>query len=921
MDKQYDPQQIEAYWEERWEREGYFQPSGPGESYSITLPPPNVTGTLHMGHGFQCSLMDALIRRARMQGKNTLWQPGTDHAGIATQMVVERQLAEENKSRHDLGRENFINRVWAWREQSGSTITRQMRRLGASLDWSRLRFSMDSDITLATYTAFIKLYEDGLVYRGQRLVNWDTKFNTAISDLEVENKPQQGYLWHIHYPLCDGSGHVTIATTRPETLLGDTAVAVNPEDERYQHLIGQSISLPLCDREIPIIADDYVDQAFGSGCVKITPAHDFNDHEIGKRHNLPMINIMTFDGHLNDEVPNAYRGMERFAAREKIIADLTAAGLLEKTEEHVNNVPFGDRSGTVIEPMLTDQWFIKADVLAKPAIDAVNNDSLKFVPENWSKTYLQWLENIQDWCISRQLWWGHRIPVWYDDAGNIYVGLDETDARQRHNLSKDIALTQDADVFDTWFTAALWPFSSLGWPHDTATLEKYYPTNVLVTGFDIIFFWVARMVMMGLYFMGDVPFREVYITGLIRDAQGQKMSKSKGNVLDPIDLIDGIDIDKLVAKRTSNLMQPKLAAKVEKSTRKEFAEGIPAHGTDALRFTFCALATTGRDINFDMGRIEGYRNFCNKLWNAARFVLMNTEDFVAADHSPVLSLADRWIMSEFNSTVAKVNDAFERYRFDLCAQALYEFTWNHYCDWYLELAKCSLYADDATQEQKHGTQFTLLNILEQLLRLLHPLMPFISEEIWQTIYKKLNPTQATNSIMLAPYPASDAAMQDLEAENEIHWLQQFITVIRNLRGEIGLSPAKTISITLNHATQKDCERIDHCKLYLNSLVKVTQIDFVDGTEQLPLSASAVLGDLEIHLPLAGLIDKSAELARLAKEIKKLESEQEKSSSKLSNENYTSKAPAEVVAKERERLQQTADTLDKLHSYYTRVENL
>lgn len=921
MDKQYDPHTIEAYWAQHWEAQGHFQPSQTGPTYSIALPPPNVTGTLHMGHGFQISLMDALIRRARMQGKDTLWQPGTDHAGIATQMVVERQLAQEQQSRHDLGRENFINRVWAWRDQSGSQITQQMRRLGASMDWSRLRFSMDDELTHATYTAFIKLYEDGLIYRGQRLVNWDIKFNTAISDLEVENKQQSGHLWHIRYPLSDGSGHLTVATTRPETMLGDAAVAVHPEDERYQHLIGKRISLPLTQREIPIIADDYVDREFGSGCVKITPAHDFNDYEVRKRHDLPMLNIMTFDGHLNNEVPTAYRGLERFAARHKIITDLTAAGLLEKTENHTHNVPYGDRSGTVIEPMLTDQWFVKMSELAKPAIDAVNTGQLTFVPENWSKTYLQWLENIQDWCISRQLWWGHRIPVWYDDAGNTYTGLDEADARQRHQLAADLTLTQDEDVFDTWFTAALWPFSSLGWPHDTATLKRYYPTNVLVTGFDIIFFWVARMVMMGLYFMGDVPFREVYITGLIRDAHGQKMSKSKGNVLDPIDLIDGIKPDPLIEKRTSSLMQPQLAAKVAKATRNEFPEGIAAHGTDALRFTFCALATTGRDINFDMGRIEGYRNFCNKLWNAARFVLMNTEDFHVGEHSSYnLNLADRWINSVFMDTVNKVNVAFERYRFDLVAQALYEFTWNHYCDWYLELAKSTLYGSQSTTLEKQGTQFTLLSILEQLLRLIHPIMPFISEEIWQTITTKLQ-LKHTGSIMLEAYPNYAQELVDTQANQEMSWLQNFITIIRNLRSEAGISPAKTISLIINKATTADRQRIERCHPYLTQLAKVESIDFLAAHAELPMSASAVLGELEIHLPLAGLIDKAAELSRLDKEIKKLELEQQKSQQKLTNPSYTQKAPSAVVAKERERLAQTNETLQKLQSYYSRIETL
>lgn len=919
MHTQYDPQQIESHWTTLWEEQGYFKPTYHGTPYSIALPPPNVTGTLHMGHGFQYSLMDALIRRARMQGNNTLWQPGTDHAGIATQMVVERQLAQAGQSRHDLGRDAFVERVWQWRDESGSTITKQMRRLGASMDWSRTRFSMDEDITLATYTAFIKLFEDGLIYRGKRLVNWDTKFHTAISDLEVENKPKKGHLWHIRYPLSDGSGHVVIATTRPETLLGDTAVAVHPEDTRYTHLIGKTIRLPFTERDIPIIADDYVDAAFGSGCVKITPAHDFNDHDMGKRHNLPMINIMTFDGHLNDDVPQAYRGMERFAARKQLVADLEAAGLLEKIEEHTHNVPYGDRSGTVIEPMLTDQWFVKAEVLAQPAIEAVKNGDLKFTPENWSKTYLQWLENIQDWCISRQLWWGHRIPVWYDNDGNPFVGLDEADARQRHQLSPDVVLQQDEDVFDTWFTAALWPFSSLGWPHQTDALETFYPTNVLVTGFDIIFFWVARMVMMGLYFMNDVPFREVYITGLIRDAQGQKMSKSKGNVLDPIDLIDGIGLDPLLTKRTRHLMQPKLEEKVKKATRKEFPEGINAHGTDALRFTFCALATTGRDINFDMGRIEGYRNFCNKLWNAARFVIMNTDTFELHGKRE-LSLADRWIISVFEQTIDKVNHAFERYRFDLVAQALYEFTWNQYCDWYLEFAKCTLYNESSTAETKNAAQFTLLNILEQLLRLMHPLMPFITEEIWQPISNTLN-CKNQKSIMLEAYPQYNAKHIDQDSLEKISGLQELITVIRNLRSEIGVSPAKTVTLLIAKATQQDKALLKQCETYLKTLAKIEAVQLIELTNALPLSASAVLGHLEIHIPLAGLIDKSSELSRLEREIKKLQAEQDKSQQKLSNPNYTDKAPKAVVDKERERLAHTTDAIEKLKSYYARIETL
>ncbi len=920
MHKTYNPDAIEAHWTQTWEQNGYFTPKGTGTAYSIALPPPNVTGTLHMGHGFQYALMDALTRRARMQGKKTLWQPGTDHAGIATQLVVERQLAQDNLTRHDLGRDKFIDKVWEWREQSGSTITKQMRRLGASMDWERARFSMDPEITHATYIAFIKLYQDGLIYRGKRLVNWDPLLQSAVSDLEVENKPKQGHMWHMRYPLSDGSGHLIVATTRPETLFGDMAVAVYPDDDRYKNLIGKMVKLPLTEREIPIIADDYVDPEFGSGCVKITPAHDFNDHEVGKRHNLEMFNIMTLDAHLNDAVPEAYRGLERFEARKRVVTDLESSGLLEKIEDHTNTIPYNDRSGAIIEPLLTDQWFIKADILAKPAIDVVKNSALKFIPENWSKTYLQWLENIQDWCISRQLWWGHRMPVWYDDQDNIYVGLDEADARKRHNLNDNIPLRQDNDVFDTWFTAALWPFSSLGWPEQTNALKAFYPTNVLVTGFDIIFFWVARMVMMGIYFMGDVPFKEVYITGLIRDSHGQKMSKSKGNVLDPLDLIDGINLESLVEKRKLGLMHTKHATQVEKQTRKDFPEGINPHGTDALRFTYCALATTGRDINFDMGRIDGYRNFCNKLWNAARFVLMNTEDFNPQNTEREFSLADRWIQSNLEQTIQTVNANFERYRFDLIAQSLYEFTWNQYCDWYLELSKCILNDKNASPMLKAGTQFTLLNILEQLLRLMHPLMPFITEDIWQTIADKLN-CKTQPSIMLSTYPTYDANNIDQTALDDISWLQSLITVIRNLRSEVGISPAKNITLTFVNADAQAKQHIDHCREYLNILTKVSEFNFADTSANLPLSASAVFNALEVHLPLAGLIDKDAELNRLKKEIEKLQKEHDKSAKMLDNPNYIEKAPAAVVDKAREQLAQTVASLAKLQSYYSRIESL
>ncbi len=922
MQKTYNPEDIEMKLAATWEKNGYFKPNAEGTPYTIALPPPNVTGTLHMGHGFQCSLMDALIRRARMQGKNTLWQPGTDHAGIATQMVVERQLASQQKTRHDLGRDVFIKKVWEWREHSGSTITHQLRRLGASLDWSRLRFSMDESMTQATYTAFIRLYEEGLIYRGKRLVNWDPALHTAISDLEVENKEQKGHLWHIRYPLSDGSTHLVVATTRPETMLGDSAVAVHPEDARYQHLIGKTITLPFTERKIPIIADDYVDRQFGSGCVKITPAHDFNDYEMAQRHQLPLINILTFEAHLNETVPAPYRGLERFAARKKIIADLDAQGLLEKIEEHTNTVPYGDRSGVVLEPMLTDQWYVKTEILAKPAIDAVQQGSLKFVPENWTKTYLQWLENIQDWCISRQLWWGHRIPVWYDEEGHTYVGFDEADARQRNQLVDTLTLRQDEDVLDTWFTAALWPFASLGWPEDTNTYKTYYPTNVLVTGFDIIFFWVARMVMMGLYFLGEVPFKEVYITGLIRDSHGQKMSKSKGNILDPIDLIDGITLEPLIKKRTQGLMQPKMAEKIAKQTAQEFPKGISAHGTDALRFTFCSLATTGRDINFDLGRIEGYRNFCNKLWNAARFVWMNVDN-VTLKNPNINTVANNWINTVFQHTIKTVNEYFDRYRFDLVAQALYEFTWNHYCDWYLELAKATLNSTESSDDEKDATHYTLVYILEQLLRLMHPLMPFITEEIWQTVSPLLLPEKNTHekTIMLQAYPSFDASQVNDESLIEMTWLQSMITAIRNIRSELNLSPAKTIALILSKGSLDDKERFTKFTLYFAALTKVTDVRWADEESSIPLSASAVVNGLELYIPLAGLINTELELTRLSKEIQKLKIECTKCEQKLNNPGYVEKAPEDVVQKERERLVQHNDALQKLTTYYQRIQAL
>jgi len=770
MQKTYNPEDIEADIYADWEQRGCFTPTGKGEPYCIMLPPPNVTGTLHMGHAFQDTIMDALTRLQRMRGRNTLWQPGTDHAGIATQMVVERQLNAEGLHRRELGRERFVERVWQWKQESGDTIERQLKRLGASVDWSRHKFTMDAELSRAVTHEFVSLYEEGLIYRGKRLVNWDPVLHTALSDLEVVSEEEQGKLWHFRYPLADGSGHLVVATTRPETMLGDTAVAVHPDDERYSALLGREIELPLTGRRIPIIADDYVDPEFGSGCVKITPAHDFNDYEIGRRHGLETINVLDDDAALNEAVPEAYRGLDRFAARERIVADLDALGLLERTQDHRLFVPRGDRSGAVLEPYLTDQWYVKIAPLAEPAIQAVEDGRVRFVPENWSKTYFEWMRNIQDWCISRQLWWGHRIPAWYDPEGGVHVGVDEADARRRSALADDVLLTQDEDVLDTWFSSALWPFSTLGWPDRTPALDTWYPGSVLVTGFDIIFFWVARMIMMGLKFMGDVPFREVYIHGLVRDAEGQKMSKSKGNVLDPLDIIDGVDLETLVAKRTTGMMQPQLRARIEKATRKEFPNGIPAFGTDALRFTFASLATTGRDVRLDLGRVEGYRNFCNKLWNASRFVLMNTEgQDCGLEGETELGIADRWIRSRLGEAARTALEAFDAYRLDLAAQAIYDFTWHEFCDWYLELVKPVLNDEAAPEARKRGTRRTLVEVLEALLRLLHPLMPFITEALWQKAAPLAGADGAT--VMLQPYPEPTDYPRDESAEAEMAWLQ------------------------------------------------------------------------------------------------------------------------------------------------------
>lgn len=918
MDKTYNPQAIEQHWYPIWETNHYFAPQNQGHPYCIMLPPPNVTGSLHMGHGFQHTLMDILIRYHRMQGDNTLWQPGTDHAGIATQMVVERKLAQEGKTRHDLGREAFLEKVWEWKQESGDTITRQTRRLGTSMDWSRERFTLDEPLSHAVREVFIRLYEEGLIYRGTRLVNWDPKLLTAISDLEVISTEEEGKLWHIRYPLADHSGHITVATTRPETLLGDVAVAVHPDDERYQHLIDQFVELPLTGRKIPIIADDFVEKEFGSGCVKITPAHDFNDYAMGQRHQLTPINIFTPDARINENAPQVYQGLDRFVAREQILKDLMEANLLEKTDKHVLKVPRGEKSDVIIEPYLTQQWFMKMKPLAEPAIRAVEEKKVRFIPENWTKTYFQWLHNIEDWCISRQLWWGHRIPVWYDETGAIFVGHDEADVRQRYQLNSDIRLQQETDVLDTWFSSALWPFSTLGWPKKTPELKTFYPTSVLVTGFDIIFFWVARMIMMGLKFMNEVPFKEVFITGLIRDAHGQKMSKSKGNVLDPLDLIDGIELEKLVQKRTYGLMQPGMAQKIEKNTRGEFPEGISAHGTDALRFTFCALASYGREIRFDLGRLEGYRNFCNKLWNAARYVMMNTESKEISGDGE-LSLPDRWILSHLQTTIQTANEALANYRFDLFAQTIYEFTWNEFCDWYLELSKPILTSGESTAAQLCGTRWTLVTVLENLLRLLHPIMPFITEEIWQRIAPLTHISGKT--IMLQAYPHFNPQLKNAETEAELIWLKNIVVGIRTLRSEMNISPAKQLNVLLNKGSLLDHERFAKHRFLILTLAKLADAAWVSADETPPESATVMVGELEILIPMAGFIDKEEESERLSREIAKLTKDAERAESKLQNPQFVDKAPNDVVEKERAKLADLHNTLHKLAQQLEKIAAL
>ncbi|WP_447870021.1 valine--tRNA ligase [Serratia fonticola] len=931
LDTAYDPTQIEQKLYDHWESQGYFKPNGDTsqESFCIMIPPPNVTGSLHMGHAFQQTIMDTMTRYQRMQGKNTLWQAGTDHAGIATQMVVERKIAaEENKTRHDYGRDAFIDKIWQWKDESGGTITRQMRRLGNSVDWERERFTMDEGLSNAVKEVFVRLYKEDLIYRGKRLVNWDPKLRTAISDLEVENRESKGSMWHLRYPLADGAktaegkDYLVVATTRPETVLGDTGVAVNPEDPRYKDLIGKEIILPLVGRRIRIVGDEHADMEKGTSCVKITPAHDFNDYEVGKRHGLPMINILSFDGDIlevaevfdtlgeastaySGELPEQFRGLERFAARKAVVAAFDELGLLEEIKPHDLTVPYGDRGGVVIEPMLTDQWYVRTAPLAKVAVEAVEQGEIQFVPKQYENMYFSWMRDIQDWCISRQLWWGHRIPAWYDAEGKVYVGRTEEEVRRENNLGADVALNQDEDVLDTWFSSGLWTFSTLGWPEQTPDLKTFHPTSVLVSGFDIIFFWIARMIMLTMHFVKDengkpqVPFKTVYMTGLIRDDEGQKMSKSKGNVIDPLDMVDGISLEDLLEKRTGNMMQPQLAEKIRKRTEKQFPNGIEPHGTDALRFTLAALASTGRDINWDMKRLEGYRNFCNKLWNASRFVLMNTEahDCGFNGGEMQLSLADRWILAEFNRTVKAYREALDTYRFDIAAGILYEFTWNQFCDWYLELTKPVVI--NGSEVEQRGTRNTLITVLEALLRLAHPIIPFITETIWQRVKPLTGETADT--IMLQPFPAFDAALEDQQALNDLEWIKQAIIAVRNIRAEMNIAPSKQLEVLLRNANGDAQRRVQENQSFIERLARLSSITLLPAGEKGPVSVTKLVDGAELLIPMAGFIDKDAEIARLSKEMGKLDGEIASIEGKLSNEGFVARAPEAVVAKERERL--------------------
>ncbi|MBF0659630.1 valine--tRNA ligase [Psychrobacter sp. NG25] len=965
LENAYNPAEVEAGMYQGWEESGYFQPTfDKDESFSIALPPPNVTGSLHMGHGFNNAIMDALTRYHRMDGDNTLWQPGTDHAGIATQMVVERRLEAQGIKRRDMTREDFIDKVWEWKEESGGNITSQIRRLGSSVDWSRERFTMDDGLSNAVKEVFVRLFDDGLIYRGKRLVNWDPKFQTALSDLEVENHDEKGSLWHFRYHFTDaelttqdGKNYLVVATTRPETLLGDTAVAVNPSDERYAHLVGKTITLPITGRVVPIVADDYVEKDFGTGCVKITPAHDFNDYELGRRHSLPLINILDERANILasmevypdlqtrepelETTPSEYAGLERFAARKFLVEQAGEQGWLEDIEDYALKAPRAERGGTIVEPWLTDQWYVAVKELAKPAIDAVEDGSIEFVPAQYKNMYMSWMTDLQDWCISRQLWWGHRIPAWYDDAtGEIYVARDEAEVRSKYSLSDDIVLRQDNDVLDTWFSSGLWTFSTLDWADvnaDPRVMDTFHPTSVLVTGFDIIFFWVARMIMMTMHFVKNedgtpqVPFKTVYVHGLVRDGNGQKMSKSKGNVLDPIDLIDGIDLEALVEKRTSNMMNPKDAAKIEKQTRKEFPEGIPAFGTDALRFTFTSLASTGRDINFDLKRVEGYRNFCNKIWNASRFVLMNCVDSEGAAKSidqtanpDVWELPEKWIMSRLNSTVADIHQHFAQYRLDMVSQDIYEFIWNEYCDWYVELAKASLNDDSVSDERKAQIRYVLLHVLETALRFSHPIMPYLTEQIWQTVAPLLG-RKNTDSIVVADYPKTDEAQISEQVEADMAWLQELIASVRNIRGEMKLGNAVRLPVLLQNISADEDARLSRIKNQFKALAKVESLEIInsgDGSDQkIPLSSSSMVGQLRVLVPMKGLIDPTAELARLGKSYDKLKGQAEGIARKLDNEGFVSKAPAEVVDAEKAKLAELEGQLTAMTAQMEELKNL
>jgi valyl-tRNA synthetase len=915
----YQPQDLEQSWYQRWEANDYFAPRGDGTPFAIMIPPPNVTGTLHMGHAFQHSLVDAIVRYRRMKGDRTLWQMGTDHAGISTQILVTEQLAAQGIRPSDLGREKFLEKVWEWKAHSGGKISQQLRRLGASLNWKTERFTLDEGLSSAVLEVFVRLHQDGLIYRGKRLVNWDPVLKTSISDLEVESVEEQGHLWHLRYPLADKPGEfLVIATTRPETLLGDSAVAVHPDDERYKHLLGQHIALPLTDRTIPIIADQYVDLEFGTGCVKITPAHDFNDYDVGKRHDLPIINILNDDASLNDEVPEPYRGLDRYAARKRIIKDLETLDLIEKIEDHTMAVPRGEKTGVVIEPYMSDQWYVKIQPLADPAIEAVENGSIEFIPRNTENTYYAWMRNIQDWCVSRQQSWAHRIPAWYDPEGNVYVGRSEAEVRATHKLGDDLILEQDEDVLDTWFSSALWTFSTLGWPEQTEDLKTFHSTDLMVTGHDIITFWVSRMIMMSLKFTEEVPFHKVYIHGLVTDAEGQKMSKSKGNGLDPLDIVDGISLDELIKKRTANLLQPKMAQRIEKATRKEFPDGIKAHGTDPLRFTFYSIASTARAVRFDMNRVEGYRNFCNKLWNAANFVFMNT-DGESIDGPMELSVVDHWILSAFQHTAAAVNMAMETYRFDLAAKAIYEFVWDELCDWYLELSKPILLATDISEEARRGARHTLLTVLEQTLRLAHPFIPFMTEEIWQQVPTSIRGDGET--IMLEAFPEAELSLINPEAEGDVRWIKAIVTGIRNIRGEMDISFAKPIPVLFSNGSDQDKARLDAYRPLLAFLIKPERLDWLEAGDEAPVSATQLVGEMQLLVPMSGLIDKAAEITRLDKEIDKKLTEISRAEGKIGNPSFVERAPADVVQKEKDKVLDLGSAIQQLQEQKQRIVNL